>query len=185
MRLILSIIMLIASIAGFGFFIVPKYQSIQALRVEKADYNQVLANARKLQEERNKLVEKYNAFDPVLLGKLEKMLPKNPENMKLILQLNDIARQYGIVLQNVKIEDMAQDAQNTATRPGQAPANTEIGTLKITFSVTGPYTGFTNFLKVAEKDLRVVDFQKISFTALDEAKQNYQYTVSIKTYWLK
>lgn len=184
MRLILSILMLVASIGGFVGFIVPQYKAVQALRVQAADYNKVLENARTLQEERNKLVTKYNAFDQSLLGKLEAMLPRNPENVKLILELDSIAKQYGVVLQNVKIEDTSGQTQATL-RPGAAPVNQDIGTLSITFSVAGSYEGFTNFIKTVEKSLRIVDIQKITFTALDETKNTYQYTVGIKTYWLK
>lgn len=176
--------MLIAVIAGFVVFIVPNYHEISALRAQSADYNQVLSNARTLQEERNKLVAKYNAFDPALLGKLNTMLPTNPENMKLILELNSIAKQYGLALQNVKIEDGSTDTQTTARPAGAAP-NTDIGTLRITFSASGPYVGFTNFIRTIERSLRVVDIDKISFSAIDEARQNYQYTVGVKTYWLK
>jgi Tfp pilus assembly protein PilO len=186
MRLILSILMFIASIAGFVVFIVPTYKQVSALRAQSADYNQVLSNARTLQEERNKLVQKYNAFDPALLGKLNMMLPTNPENMKLILELNSIARQYGLALQNVKIEDSTNEVQNNAARPaGSAPVNTELGTLKITFGATGPYLGFTKFIKTVEQSLRIVDIDKVTFSAIDDTKQNYQYTVGVRTYWLK
>lgn len=185
MRLILSTLMLIAIIAGFIVFIVPNYHEISALRAKSADYNQVLSNARTLQEERNKLVQKYNSFDPSLLGKLDTMLPTNPENMKLILELNNIAKQYGLALQNVKIEDSSASTQPVAARPTGAAANTEIGTLRITFSATGPYVGFTNFIRTIERSLRIVDIDKVTFSALDDTKQNYQYTVGVKTYWLK
>lgn len=184
MRLILSLLMVVASIGGFVGFIVPQYKATQALRVQAADYNKILDNARTLQEERNKLVTKYNTFDQSLLAKLNAMLPRNPENVKLILELDSIAKQYGVSLQNVKIEDASNDAQ-TAVRPGTAPVNTDIGTLRITFSVAGTYQGFTNFIRTVEKSLRIVDIQKITFTALDDTKSTYQYTVGIKTYWLK
>lgn len=183
MRLILSILMLGASIAGFAVFIVPHYNSISQLRAEEADYQTVLTNARKLKEERAALVKRYGSFDKVKLGKLGVMLPTNPENMKLILALQSVAARYGLVLQNVKIEDAASDTQQT-NRPG-AQTSTDLGTLKINFSVVGSYGAFTNFVRTVEKSLRVIEFQKISFSAADPKSQNYQYTVSIKTYWLK
>jgi Tfp pilus assembly protein PilO len=177
-------LMIAASIGGFVGFIVPQYKAAQALKAQAADYNQILENARRLQEERNKLVTKYNAFDQGLIGKLNTMLPRNPENVKLILELDSIAKQYGMTLQNVKIEDTANDTPNS-TRPGAAPVNPDIGTLRITFSLAGSYEGFTNFIRTIEKSLRIIDIQKVAFTALDDTKSTYQYTVGIKTYWLK
>lgn len=184
MRLILSIFMLAVSIGGFALFIVPQYKEVQEIQAKAKDYNQILDNARTLQEQRNKLVTKYNAFDQTLLTKLNVMLPRNPENVKLILELDSIAKSYGVFLQNVKIEDASSNTQ-TATRPGTPAANTDIGTLRITFSVSGPYQGFTNFIRTLEKSLRIVDIQKITFTSLDDTRNTYQYTVGIKTYWLK
>ena len=186
MRLTLSILMIVAVVAGFAAFIVPHYHQISALRVQEADYQTILQNARTLQEERNTLVTKYNSFDPQVLAKLNQMLPNNPENMKLILELYALASQYGLSLQNVKIEDPAADASQTAVaRPGAVAPNNEIGTLKINFSVAGPYGGFTDFLRAVEKSLRIIDIQKISFSAADDKAQGFQYTVGIKTYWLK
>lgn len=179
--------MLGASIAGFAVFIVPHYNQISDLRAQKADYEIVLANARKYKEERNALVKRYNAFDPIKLGQLATMLPNNPENMKLILALQSVASQYGLVLQNVKTEDSA-DATKTAAgnRPGPgAQTSPDLGTLTINFSVSGPYSAFTNYVRAIEKSLRMLEIQKISFAASDPKTQNYQYTVSVKTYWLK
>lgn len=174
--------MIAASIAGFAFFIVPRYNAISTVRAQAADYQTVLTNARKLKEQRNALVTKYNSFDQAKLGQLATMLPTNPENMKLILSLQSVASQYGMVLQNVKIEDPAADAAQARTA---AQNNTELGKMVINFSVAGSYASFTNFMKTIEKSLRVIEIQKVSFSASDPKAQNYQYSVSIKTYWLK
>lgn len=177
--------MLVASIAGFAVFIVPQYNQISELRTQKADYEIVLANARKYKEERNALVKKRNSFDQIKIGQLETMLPNNPENMKLILALQSVASQYGLVLQNVKTEDAETGvATSQANRPG-GQTSADLGTLTINFSVSGPYASFTNYIKSIEKSLRMIEIQKVSFAATDPKVQNYQYTVSIKTYWLK
>lgn len=175
--------MLGASIAGFAVFIVPHYNTVSELRTQKADYNQVLANARKYKEERNALVKKYNSFDQVKIGQLATMLPNNPDNMKLILSLQSVASQYGLVLQNVKTEDTA----DTTTAAGRVTnsASSDLGSLTINFSVVGSYTSFTNYIRTLEKSLRMIEIQKVSFSATDPKTQNYQYTVSVKTYWLK
>ena len=173
--------MIVAVIAGFVIFIVPTYSDIGTLRAQAADFNTVLNNAKTLQQERNTLVAKYNAFDPNNISKLSTMLPGNPQNVQLILELNAAASQYGMVLQNVKI-----DTTDTSTTSQPAAAqNSDVGNLTITFSVSGPYNGFTNFIKTIEKSLRIIDIQKATFTASDPKSTNYQYTVAVKTYWLK
>ena len=177
--------MIVAVIAGFVVFIVPTYSDIGALRAQVADFNTVLDNAKTLQQQRNTLVTKYNAFDPNNISKLSTMLPGNQQNVQLILELNAAASQYGMVLQNVKIDT----STTTTTTPGASQItsgqNPNIGSLTITFSVAGPYNGFTNFTKTIEKSLRIIDIQKATFTASDPKSTNYQYTVAVKTYWLK
>jgi Tfp pilus assembly protein PilO len=177
MRLILSILMLVASIAGFAVFIVPHYNQISTLRAQTADYQTVLTNARQLKEQMNTLGKRYNSFDPTKLAQLDVMLPANPENMKLILALQNVASQYSMVLQNVKIDDPT-NSDASPSRP-TSQSSSDLGTLTINFSVAGPYNSFTGFVRTIEKSLRMIEVQKIGFSASD------QYTVSVKTYWLK
>lgn len=182
MRLILSILMIAASIVGFVIVIIPYYQDISLLRAEESDYNQILNNARRLQEERNKLVTRYNSFDPTNLAKLQIMIPKNPDNVKLILQLDALARQNGLALQNVRIEDSQQES--VQGRSGVSSQSSDIGKLGINFTAVGPYVGFLNFLRSMETSLRIIDVQKITFSSIDD-RPNYQYSVSVQSYWLK
>jgi Tfp pilus assembly protein PilO len=185
MRIILSILLIAASAAGIALFIVPHYNNVKDLRMQEADYQSVLENARKLEEQRSALEKKYSSFEKGRIDQLGIMLPQNPENVKLILALDAVASQYGMLLQNVKIDDPANTATAPAVaRPGTA-TNTDIGTLTINFSVAGPYGSFTDFIKTIEKSLRIIDIQKISFAPVDTKSPNYQYSVTVKTYWLK
>lgn len=181
MRFILSILMIAASIVGFVIFIIPTYKNIQTMRAQESDYNQILANARKLQEQRNKLVERYNSFDTNQTAKLAMMLPENPDNVKIILQMDALARQNRLALQNVKIEEVATENQS---RGSGVPSDQNIGKLGINFSATGPYDGFIEFIKSIETSLRIIDIQKIVFTS-PEDRSNYQYNVTVHSYWLK
>lgn len=171
--------MILAAITGSVLYIVPKYSHIQELRAKNAEYETILANARKLQETRDSLLKKYNAFSPADLDKLKTMLPDSPNNVKFILELSALAERSGLLLQNVKVVDQ-QDAgkRTSASQPN------DFGTLGLEFTIVGPYANFTGFLQQIESSLRVVDIQKVSFVALDD-KVNYQYTVGVKTYWLK
>ena len=185
MRLTLSILMLVASIAAIVAFVVPNYHDVQALQAQETDYNTILKNAQTLQAERNVLVQKYNGFTQAQLAALGTMIPPNPENVKLILDLDSVASQYGMSLQNVKVNNSSDSSQNATSGRTSAAANADFGTLDIEFSMSGPYVGFTNFVSSLEKSLRIIDVQKVDFTALDTKTLNYQYTVDIQTYWLK
>ena len=177
--------MLVASIAAFAFFIVPHYHNVSVLRTQVADYNTVLTNANTLQAERNQLVQKYNAIDPVNISKLATMLPANPQNVGLILELSAVANQYGLTLQNVKIDDSSAQTTTTNGTSSTTATNPNVGTLGIQFSLAGPYNGFVNFLTTIERSLRIIDVNKVSFATTGSSGSNYQYSVGVNTYWLK
>jgi Tfp pilus assembly protein PilO len=183
MRLTISIIMIVAAVAGFAFFIVPHYHNVSVLRAQVADYNTVLQNANTLQAERNQLVQKYNAIDPANIAKLGTMLPANPQNVALILELSSVASQYGLTLQNVKVDASPQTASTAGGT--SSTSNPNLGTLGIQFSLAGSYNGFVNFLSTIERSLRIIDVNKVSFTTSNAVGGNYQYSVGINTYWLK
>ena len=179
MRLILAIIMILASIVGFVVYIVPSYGEAQTLRAKNTEYETILANARKLEETRDDLLKKYNGFSSGDLERLETMLPQSPDNVKFILELSGLAERSGLLLQNVKVTDDVTDAKR-----GERKTEDPYGTVGLEFTIVGSYANFTNFLEGMESSLRLVDINKVSFVALDD-KVNYQYTVGVTTYWLK
>ncbi len=186
MRFIFSIGITILSIVAIVFFGVPQYRGLQTVLAQKAENESVLANVRKLDETRNMLRKKYDSITGEQLERLNKFLPNSPENVPLILELNGLAEQFDMVLQNVKIEDLTKDSttRDASVKKTTNDLGPQIGVLQINFIIVGTYANLAEFVRNAEKNLRVIDFQKITFSATDD-KQVYQYTVSLKTYWLK
>lgn len=183
MQLIFSIVIIIASTLGVVLFGVPQYKQIQELSGEKADYVDVLDKAKILTQKRKELIDKRNNLNTDDLKKIEKMLPNSPQNVPLILELDELARKNNLSLQNIKVEDVPKGAA-AVSKEIPVGVSSEVGTLNITFSLVGTYVDFTEFLRAAEKNLRVIDFQKIGFITQEE-KDQIQYTVAIRTYWLK
>lgn len=179
MRTIFSIIMLLASIGSFIVYTVPTYADVKTIGVKKTEYLDLLQSARTLAEKRDQLLQVYNSIAPEDIARLEKMLPTNPDNVKLILEIDALAKNQGLALQNVKIKD-ASDAGSK----NKAKANTDIGTLTLEFTTVGPYAGYVNFINILEKNLRVMNVKKVSFLAPDD-KANYQYQTTVETYWVK
>lgn len=179
MRTILSIIMIIASVAGFIVYIAPQYNDIQALRAEQKEYDGALANAKVLQGEREKLLTRFNEFSPEDVENLEKLLPDNIDNVKLIIELDSLAAQYGMALQDVNVaETQAQGDQVLVEE------SLPYGIVDLEFSVSGPYASFVSFIENIETSLRLIDIYDISFQT-PTTTTNYQYRVKIRTYWLK
>jgi Tfp pilus assembly protein PilO len=183
MRLIFSIILVIAAVAGFVLYVNPMWTEVRTLRTQSGEYQSVLANAKQLEVARDGLLKTYNQLSQTDRTRLATMLPTSPENVSLILEVNAAAERSGLLLQNVKVID--QDDRATRQRTaGLASLPSDVGLVQLEISVVGPYSAFTTFVRDIERNGRLIDFTKVSFVALDD-KTSYQYTVGLRTYWLR
>ncbi len=192
LRLIAPIILIGGAIVGFIALVSPMYEEIGGLKAQVASYNEALDNSKALEQERDKLTKKYNSIDPANLDRLEKLLPDNVDNIRLILEIEKIATPYGMVLREVKYDTISKEEQKgTVVQAGEVPLSDskEYGLWNLEFSTEGTYTNFLNFIKDLEKNLRIVDVASIQFSSVDNTAPNkadtYKYGFKIKTYWLK
>lgn len=193
-RFILPIILITAAIAGFFILISPLYNDISLKKGQIASYDEALNNSKALEAERDKLTQKYNSFDPENLTKLQKLLPDNVDNIRLILEIEKIASPYGMVLKDVKYDATSKNDVLVPTTGQEIEkfSRKDYGIWDLEFSTQGTYINFINFIKELEKNLRIVDISSIQFSSsvttlglnpsLPEA---YKYNFKIKTYWLK
>ena len=135
--------------------------------------------------------------------KLQKLLPNNVDNIRLILEIEQIALPYGMVLKDIKYS--ATDTTKSATNGEvaivqgggavQSPPK-DYGVWDLEFSTVGTYDNFLNFTRDLESNLRIVDISSIQFsseTASESSStpnsspllESYKYDFKIKTYWLK
>ena len=194
-RYILPIILIGVAIAGFFTFTNPFYENVLIEREQVASYNEALDNSKALEAERDKLTQKYNSFDPENLSKLQKLLPDNVDNIRLILEIEKIASPYGMVLKDVKYDATSKDTPISQTAgTTQAVKNStgkDYSVWNLEFSIQGTYNNFTNFVKDLENNLRIVDISSIQFSSNAGAgispslSESYKYNFKIKTYWLK
>jgi hypothetical protein len=194
----MPIVLVGITVALFLMFTNPLYEDISALRVEVSAYNDALNNSKMLENERDKLTAKYNSIDPANLVKLERMMPENVDNIRLILEIEQIAAPYGMALQDVKYnvidpnEEMLVTGIQGAGSVKSAPK--DYGVFDLEFSTVGSYNNFINFTKDLESNLRIVDISSVVFSSEESgfttggtssASEIYKYNFKIKTYWLK
>ncbi len=181
-RTIFALILIIASVLGFVLFVSPQYQDIMTLRTEEAQLRDVLANSRTLQEKRDQLLKQYNNFSRDEIDRLEKMVPNNADNVKLILELQTLASRYGLELQTAAL---AESEEETRGQRQVQVVNRDYGTIGLDLVIRGPYEGFVSFLEDVEKSLRIIDVDALSFRPEGTSTTVFQFNVSLKTYWLK
>lgn len=180
MRNIISILMILASIIGIIVVIRPQYTEVQALKMEKGDLDVALGNFRKLQTEREGLLAQFKAFETKDLEDLKILLPDNIDNVKLILELDSLAAQFGLSLKDVDVVEDEKEGNDVLIKDSLA-----YDTVDIEFSAAGDYPDFVSFIESVETSLRLIDIYEITFQTPQTAIEDYEYNVKVRTYWLK
>ena len=185
MNFITPIILIIISIGVFFGYVDPNYRgtdmtnrSVQSLQAEDNQYQAALNNSTKLAAQRQALTDKSKNFDQGQLDRLKALLPDNVDNIKLVINIKNIAQNHALVLKNVKL-----NTSQVADSKKLGADNSKYGTVGLSFSVSASYDSFQTFLGDLEKSLRLVDITDLSVTSSDTGL--YDFSVSLKTYWLK
>jgi hypothetical protein len=199
-RALLPTILLLATLGLIFSYISPSYSKVQDIKEEITRFDEALGKAKELQALRDQLLAKYNSFSARDLERLEKFLPDQIDNVRLIIDIDAIASRYGMTVKNLSIQgDSKERLQKTSVGNSTADISTSvptpgarvlgsrpssvIGSVIMTFSVSASYERFLQFLKDLERSLRLIDVVSLSFDASGEGV--YNYNVGIKTYWLK
>jgi len=187
MNIIAPLILIIVSVATFWLYIDPNYRgtdlpngarSVLDLQKEEADYQVSLNNSQNIRTKRQSLLDKQNLINPDNLSRLQKFLPDNVDNIKLTIDINQIANNHNLTLKNVKLDT------GVKVDPNKIGADTsKYGTVGLSFSVSSSYDNFLPFLADLEKSLRLVEITSLSVTGNDTGI--YDFSVGLKTYWLK
>lgn len=181
MKSILPVLFVVIAAGIFFGFIDPAYSRVQALRAEESQFDQALTRSKELQQVRDQLLSRYNLISQSNIDRLEKLLPDNVDNVRLILDIDSIAARYGMRTRNVQL----QSADTRSTRGQVGQDDSAYQSVILTFSVTGSYEVFRSFVEDLERSLRLVDVVGMSFSSTGATGDTYDYSVSIKTYWLK
>ncbi|OGI66242.1 hypothetical protein A3A95_02105 [Candidatus Nomurabacteria bacterium RIFCSPLOWO2_01_FULL_39_18] len=198
-RYVLAAILIGISVVGFFMFTDPLYKQIEELNMQATAYNEALDNSKALENERDKLTAKYNTISPENLLKIKKLLPDNIDNIRLILEIEQVALPYGMVLRDVRYDTLKKntsttgDAAITQGSTGSGDQFKDYGSWDLEFSTTGTYNNFINFMKDLESNLRIVDISSIRFSSGSDIRnvlalpgpEVYKFDFKIKTYWLK
>ncbi len=182
MKFLLPAFFLLVSMGLFFLYIDTAYQNVQFLQTEQSSFNDALQKSKELQSIRDVLLSKYNTFTSSDLDRLEKMLPDNIDNVRLVLEIDSIATKYGTHISAVAVDSDSTSISGEGVIGGTGE---QYETIILSFSMTSSYDDFVRFLKDLESSLRIVDITAINFTSADNISGVYDYKVSIKTYWLK
>lgn len=187
-RLTLGIVGFVVAGSMFFFYTQPTYDSLREARATIAEYDQALQKAAELQQLKQTLLSRYNAFNPADVDRLHKLLPDHVDNVRLVLDLDSMAARRGLALQNVVISNPTSQEVDPGVIAAIGASRDRYDSLTLKFSTLGTYDAFTAFLTDIETSLRIVDLVSLSIAEDRNGASSeplYRYDITIRTYWLK
>lgn len=177
-RLFIGTILILATAAVAFWGIWARWEKISQERVKIAELTKLSDELTAIRARYEALLGEYNAVPAADLAKLEVILPQGPENARLLIDFETIARKNGIVLP--KLDLVSSQEQAMAALP--LASQTSFAALPFSMEVKGTYTGFRSFLTDLEEYVRLTDITEIklgsgesgSFQANLKGKVYYQ-----------
>lgn len=199
-KFIIPTLLIALALGAFFLYTQPIYNEAKDVKAEVVKLQDAQSKLNVALKKRDKLATTYNALDTSLVARLEKLMPDNLDNIKLIIDVDRTAKQYGMILNAVKF-DVDQQAKAATTKTGTAAASDEsttnirdnkaaleakkdYNTFSLTMTVTGTFANFTKLMSDMEKNLRIIDITSVTFDAQD-TKDVYKFEIKSKIYWLK
>jgi len=182
MRNTLPIVLIIAAVGLFYFYISPQYAKIGTLQTERDNYDEILSKSVELRQIRAELAEKIDRFEEADLAKLDKMIPIDMDLVKLVLEVDSLALKHAIVIN--EIEASSNDNAEGSVEKSEM-ASRGYKTLTLSFQFNTDYSNLDGFLKEIENSLRIMDIVKIELHTDKERSSFQDYSMTLNTYSLK
>jgi Tfp pilus assembly protein PilO len=186
----ISIILIVLSIGIFYTFTNSRIQELKTIQATNSDYLSAINNSVDLITERDAVLKTYNSISTSDQARLNKMLPDNVDNVRLIIDVNGIAARHGFSIQNITTSaDSSQGGSSSGSglsesSGGSAPDSNQLyGAVTISFSFTASYQNFLAFLQDIQSSLRILDITHLTVTT--NPTGTYTYSIQLTTYWLK
>jgi hypothetical protein len=106
----------------------------------------------------------------------------------LILDLDNLAAKYQMPIENVDVSTPASTVAGDTGTATIGASGQKYDSVTIRFSTRGSYTDFISLMKDLQQALRVVDLVQLSLAPNAGGtgdQSQYQYDLTLRTYWLK
>jgi|GEM_PF-1079119 Tfp pilus assembly protein PilO len=206
-KLALPIILIILGIASFFWYTQPMYQATDAIQEEIDEYETALSQVGEIQQIRDDLLRQYNQLPRTNLYVMSRVLPERLDTVRMLVELNQIALQYNMTVQDIAFTERTDDKENRPRRntEEQDTKPKQYESAKVNFAVTGTYEDVTNFVKDVERSTRLIDIIQFQVGGTEEefnsdsgqgevvvsfgeegppSGEDNMYTITGMTYWL-
>jgi len=180
-----ALILIVLALGIYFTFTASKIKEFQVVSAVNKQYQVALSNSENLVKVRDRVLASYNQISVDDQERLEKIIPNNVDNVRLIIDVNGVASRHGIAVKNIKTTTANTTSNSNGTSENQVPgaSNQKYNTVTINFDISADYQTFLSFLRDLEASLRILEISRISLKASETG--TYDYGVELKTYWLK
>lgn len=180
-RILTPILSILIALAIFFLFTQSIIADIRTTQSETKEYRDAVANAAKFNQKLNELVQRAHSFSAQDVERLETLTPKSVNEVKLLVDLEEMIRSHGMFLGNISVSESTEKEVRSDTKPGITYEEDFIPS-DVSFTLIGTYDQFRGLLADIERSLVLMDVTHLKFSAKEGALQ--QYEVTIRTYAL-
>ena len=188
-------ILLLAALGLFVGYTNPAFQDAKTAHDAYLQYDAALTQSSQLRQFRDQLLARRNTFPAQDVQRLERLVPDNIDNIRLIIDINSIASRYHLQISNIAFAPVSTEPQ------GRVGSASPLGSVDVTFSISAPYADFLSFLEDLQRSARLVEVENIKFSVDSSTapapvllrkgavaaptEPVDKYTLTLRTYWLK
>lgn len=202
-----SLILIIIAVAVFFLYTNKTFKEVSSLKQNGSTFEQALNNSKQFEQARDAINARYQSFSREDIERLKLLLPDTVDNVRLVIDIENIAKNSGLVFKKVTYDAKESIKAKTVTTPQASPKQTTAqavpaqqpvaplqptrlgsatednkpyGSFSVSFTVQGPYDQFLQFLKTLESSLRIVDVTSITFSSVENVEKDPKKVSNIK-----
>jgi Tfp pilus assembly protein PilO len=194
-RNVIATILLVLAVGIYATYTRGVLSDAAVQKAANDQYVSALNNAAQLVSKRDQVLKSYNDISAEDRDRIDKMIPNTADNIRLIIDLNNVALQHNLSLNNVTAENASGSGNSSASPSVPTPSNPlspssgfsivapTLDKVTVSFSVSAPYQQFISLMQDLEASLRIMDLTHVSLSANDTG--TYDFSVQLTTYWLR
>jgi hypothetical protein len=180
-RTITPIFSIIIALVVFFFYSKPILTEMKVTQGQTAQFVEAASKAEELNRELSTKLNQKRNYSPENLERLDVLVPREINEVKILTDLNEMARSRNMLFGNVNVE--GGDEAGSSDAEGMAAPQTisyeDIGNTEITFSLIGTYDQFKSFLADLEQSLVMLEVTNITFNVGEGDLQQYELAVRL------
>lgn len=190
---IVSLLLIVG--AGVIFFTQTKnyFPEIKVIRGQISVYNKTIETIRNVKNSVDKLLGEYNSISQENIDKVNKMIPSGLDQMKLVVQIEDMMKSRGLSLKSIDTKESDKKISfktkiNANTEGGEVSETEDkkeekvISALALSIKAQGSYSAFHSFLTEAERSLRLIDIESVKINTVAN-KDIYDFSIEAVSYY--